>query len=107
LRSPTDPIRLLGTVSETRLAYGTLAITLARLRKSEMSTRNTLLTDWVFLALLLFAGLGGFVLEAFDYGTVPFLTDYALTVHVVAVFELLILAPFAKFAHVIYWPFAI
>jgi ferredoxin len=103
----TDPVRLLGTASGILLTYGTLAMMVQRRRKSEVSTRHTLFTDWVFLALLLLAGLTGFVLEAFDYGSVSWLTDYALAVHLVVIFELLILAPFTKFAHAIYRPFAI
>jgi ferredoxin len=103
----TDPVRLLGTVSGILLTYGTLAIMVERLRKSEVSTKHTLFTDWVFLVLLFLAGLSGFILEAFENGSIPWLTDYALAAHLVVVFELLILAPFTKFAHVIYRPFAI
>jgi ferredoxin len=102
-----DPVRLLGTVCGILLTYGTLGIIVTRLRKSEVSTRHTLFTDWVFLVLLLLTGLSGFVLEAFDYGSMPWLTDTALAAHLVVVFELLILAPFTKFAHTIYRPFAI
>jgi nitrate reductase gamma subunit len=100
----TDPVRLLGTSSGILLTYGTLAMISGRLRKSEVSTRHTPFTDWVFLTLLLLAGLSGFVLEAFGYGSIAWLTDYA---HLVVIFELLILAPFTKFAHAIYRPFAI
>ncbi len=103
----TDPVRLLGTVSGILMSYGTLAMIVERVRRSDVSTKHTLFTDWVFLALLLLAGLTGFVLEAFDYGSVHWLTDYALAVHLVVVFELLMLAPFTKFAHAIYRPFAI
>jgi ferredoxin len=103
----TDPVRLLGTASGILLTYGTLGIMVARLTKSEVSTKHTLFTDWVFLVLLLLAGLSGFVLEAFDYGSMPWLTDSALAAHLLVVFELLILAPFTKFAHAIYRPFAI
>ena len=103
----TDPVRLLGTASGILLIYGTIAMIVERGSKSDVSTRHTLFTDWVFLALLLLAGLTGFVLEAFGYGSAPRATDYALAGHLVVVFELLILAPFTKFAHMIYRPFAI
>jgi len=103
----TDPVRLLGTASGVLLMYGTLAMMADRLRKSEVSTRHTLFTDWVLLVLLLLTGLTGFILEAYSYGPAGWLTDYALEVHLVVVFELLILAPFTKFAHAIYRPFAI
>jgi len=103
----TDPVRVLGTASGILLTYGTLTMMAERLRKSEISTRYTLFTDWVFLVLLVLTGITGFFLEAFSYGSVAWLTDYALAAHLVVVFELLILAPFTKFAHAIYRPFAI
>ncbi|MDG7007421.1 MAG: 4Fe-4S dicluster domain-containing protein [Nitrososphaerota archaeon] len=102
-----EPVRLLGTVSGVLLTYGTLAMMVKRLRKSEISTRRTQFTDWVFLALLFLTGLSGFVLEASSYGTSGTLIDYALAAHLIAVFELLVMAPFTKFAHVIYRPVAI
>ena len=103
----TDPVRLLGTVSGLALSYGTLAMMVSRLMKTEVSMQHTQFTDWVFLALLFLSGLSGFVLEAFNYGPSPASTDWALAVHLVVVFELLALAPFTKFAHAIYRPFAI
>jgi hypothetical protein len=104
---PTDPVRLLGTLSGLILCYGTLAMIGGRLRKSEASTENTLFTDWVFLILLFFAGLSGFVLEALSYGSTASFTGYALGAHLIVVFEVLIMAPFTKFAHVLYRPLAI
>ena len=103
----TDPVRLLGTVSGILLVYGTLAMLVSRIRKTEVSTRSTQFTDWVFLGLLLLTGVTGFVLEAFDYTSGQWLLNIGLAAHLVAVFELLILAPFTKFSHVVYRPFAI
>jgi len=103
----TDPVRLLGTVSGALLVYGTLAMMVSRTRKQEVSTRRTQFTDWVFLVLLLLAGLTGFLLEAFDYSSAQWLLNVGLATHLVVVFELLILAPFTKFSHAIYRPFAI
>ena len=103
----TDPVRLLGTLSGLLLSYGTLAMIVSRLRKTDVSTRSTRFTDWVFLALLFITGLSGFVLEASSYGNSGPFIDYALAAHLIVVFELLIMAPFTKFAHVIYRPFAI
>ena len=103
----TDPVRLLGTASGLLLCYGTLAMMVSRLGKADISTRRTQFTDWVLLALLFVAGLSGFLLEASSYGTSGALIDYALATHLVAVFELLMIAQFTKFAHVIYRPFAI
>ena len=103
----TDPVRLLGTVSGVAMTYGSLALIVRRARKSEESMKHTLFTDWVFLGLLFLAGATGFVLEGFDYSGVASYTNWALVVHLVVVFELLAMAPFTKFAHVVYRPFAI
>ena len=103
----TDPVRLLGMVSGVLLAYGTLAMIVSRVRKADISTRSTRFTDWVFLGLLLLAGLSGFVLEASTYGASASVVDYSLAVHLVVVFELLIMSPFTKFAHAVYRPAAI
>ena len=102
-----DPVRLLGTVSGILLSYGTLVMIVSRVKKVDVSVQRTQFTDWVFLALLLLTGVSGFVLEASTYGSSAGLIDYALAIHLVVVFELLIMAPFTKFAHVIYRPFAI
>ena len=103
----TDPVRLLGTVSGVLLSYGTLVMILNRVRKTEVPMRRTQFTDWVFLVLLFLTGASGFVLEASSYGASGALIDAALAAHLIVVFELLIMAPFTKFAHVIYRPFAI
>lgn len=103
----TDPVRLLGTVSGILLSYGTLAMMVERLWKTDESTKHTQFTDWVFLVLLFLTGASGFVLEAASYGGSVWLVDYALVAHLVVVFELLISAPFTKLAHVLYRPFAI
>ena len=103
----SDPVRFLGTLSGILLSYGTLAMIVSRIRKSEVSTQRTQFTDWVFLVLLLLTGLSGFVLEAASYWTSAGMVDLALALHLVVVFELLVMAPFTKFAHAIYRPCAI
>lgn len=103
----TDPIRLLGIVSGLLLVYGTSLTINNRIRKSEISTSHTNFTDWIFLVLLLLSGLTGFVLDIFDYANAPVWVYGALVTHLVVVFELLLMAPFTKFSHSFYRPFAI
>ena len=103
----TDPIRLLGTVSGLFLVYGASSAIASRMRKADISTEHTHFTDWIFLVLLLLAGLTGFLLEAAGYAGDPMLVYSALVVHLVVVFELLLMAPFSKFAHAFYRPLAI
>ena len=103
----TDPIRLLGTASGLLLVYGASFMIVERIRKTDVSFEHTHFTDWIFLFLLLLSGLTGFVLEVADYSAVPLLVYSALVVHLVVVFELLLMAPFSKFSHVFYRPLAI
>jgi hypothetical protein len=102
-----DPIRLLGTISGLLLVYGASSVIVSRMRKADTSTEHTHFTDWIFLVLLLLAGLTGFLLEGAGYASDPTLVYSALVVHMVVVFELLLMAPLSKFAHAFYRPFAI
>jgi nitrate reductase gamma subunit len=79
----------------------------SRIRKADISAEHTHFTDWIFLVLLLLAGLTGFILEGADYAGEPMLVYSALVVHLVVVFELLVMMPFSKFAHAFYRPLAI
>ena len=103
----TDPVRLLGTISGLLLSYGTLYMMVSRARKSTVSTSHTQFTDWIFLGLLFLSGASGFFLEAIAYSGPLLMTQAALAAHLVVVFELLVTAPFTKFAHVFYRPLAI
>jgi quinone-modifying oxidoreductase, subunit QmoC len=103
----TDPIRLLGTISGLLLIYGASRTILNRLKRADIATTHSYFTDWVFLTLLLLSGLTGFILEAADYTGPPLVVYWALAVHLIVVFELLIMAPFSKFAHALYRPLAI
>lgn len=102
-----DPIRMLGTISGIVLVYGTAMIISNRLMKRDISSKYTHFTDWIFLVLLLLAGLSGFALEAMDYTSMSLPVYIALAVHLVVVFELLLMVPFSKFSHAIYRPIAI
>ena len=103
----TDPVRMLGTVSGALLSYGTLVMMVSRARKSTISTRHTQFTDWAFLVLMFLSGVTGFVLETAAYAGTGTWVDAALAVHLLVVFELIVTAPFTKFAHVFYRPIAI
>jgi heterodisulfide reductase subunit C len=102
-----DPIRMLGTISGIFLVYGTSMMIWNRLRRTDESSEYTHFTDWIFLALLLLAGLSGFALEMMDYANLSWPVYIALSIHLVMIFELLLMAPFSKFSHAIYRPLAI
>lgn len=98
-----DPVRLLGTVAGLLLVYGTSLALVNRFRKRDESTLHSSFSDWVLLALLWLTGLSGFALEIAVYLPQPAAWAYwALLFHVTVAVELLLLAPFTKFAHVMY-----
>ncbi len=107
LVSPWEPVRLLGIVSGVALLYGTAMMMLRRARKVDRYTSRSTFMDWAFLVLLFLAGLGGFVTDIAQYAGLPFWTYAFMVFHLVVVFDLLMLIPFTKFAHVIYRPLAL
>jgi hypothetical protein len=103
-----DPIRLLGTISGIFLIYGSTVAILKRLRKEDEASAISTPSDWVFLALIWLSGMTGFVLEVSIYLPKPAAWSYwMLLAHLVVVGDLLLLAPFTKFAHAIYRPLAL
>ena len=104
---PWEPVRLLGIVSGVALLYGTGLMMLRRVRKADRYTARTTFMDWAFLVLLFLAGLGGFLTDLAQYASLPFWAYTLMIFHLVVVFDLLMLIPFTKFAHVVYRPLAL
>ncbi len=104
---PWEPVRLLGIVSGALLLYGTSVMMLRRVRKADRYTSRSTFMDWTFLVLLFLAGVGGFLVDIAQYAGLPLWAYVFMLFHLVVVFDLLILIPFSKFAHVVYRPMAI
>ena len=102
------PVRLLGTLAGVALVYGTSMLMWRRYRHADRSLRTSTAADWTFLILLLAAGLTGFAIELGLYLPEPPVWGYWLFLfHVAVAMELVLLAPFIKFAHAIYRPLAL
>jgi len=102
------PVRLLGTVAGIALVYGTTMLIWRRYRRADRSLRTSTAADWTFLILLELAGLTGFGLELGLYLPEPPVWGYWMFLfHVALAMELVLLAPFMKFAHAIYRPLAL
>jgi quinone-modifying oxidoreductase, subunit QmoC len=102
------PVRLLGTVAGMFLVYGTSLAILNRLRKVDESTSHSSVSDWALLILLWLTGVSGFALEIAVY--LPHAEIWAywtLLGHIAGAVELILLAPFTKFAHVLYRTMAV
>ncbi|MCD6430616.1 MAG: 4Fe-4S dicluster domain-containing protein [Deltaproteobacteria bacterium] len=94
------PVRLLGTIAGLLILYGTSVALIKRIRKTDESTSHSTLSDWVFLILLWFSGVSGFGLEISLYlPEEPVWSNWISIFHIAVAMELIILAPFTKFAH--------
>jgi len=102
-----SPVRLLGTVAGAFLVYGATVAVIQRLRKTDKYSSHSLLSDWLFLALLWAIGVTGFALELADYATLSSWVGVVFLVHIALAMELILLLPFTKLAHIVYRPFAI
>jgi ferredoxin len=102
------PVRLLGTVAGLVMLYGATLLMVRRWRRSGRTVRRSFASDWLFLWLLWLAGSTGFVVELALYLPEPTAWGYALFLfHVAVAMELVLLAPFTKFAHAVYRPAAL
>jgi nitrate reductase gamma subunit len=102
------PVRLLGTLAGALLIYGTTVLIVRRLRKSDRSSLHSTTSDWTFLAMLWVAGVSGFALELGLYLPQAPAWGYPMfLLHVGVAMALVLLAPFGKFAHVLYRPVAL
>ncbi|HYM39590.1 MAG TPA: 4Fe-4S dicluster domain-containing protein [Thermoplasmata archaeon] len=104
---PWEPVRLLGIVSGALLLYGTAMMIVRRVRKADRYTSRSTFMDWTFILFLFLAGLGGFLVDIAQYAGLPFWAYAFMLFHLVVVFDLLVLLPFTKFAHVVYRPVAL
>ncbi len=105
----TYPIRIIGIISGIALMVGVTLAGLSRYRKSLRYNEHSLTCDWIFLFNLFMIGLTGFILTASYYLTfIPAELGYwVFVLHMIFIIELVILAPFGKFAHVWYRSFAL
>ncbi|MHA2099773.1 MAG: 4Fe-4S dicluster domain-containing protein [Candidatus Kariarchaeaceae archaeon] len=102
------PPRLIGTVGGIVFMFGVTLAILNRLFKTSTYSKSSEIDDWIFLLLLFFAGLTGFILEIGVYwGSSEPWIYYSFFVHLVFSGTLLAIFPFSKFAHVVYRPVAL
>ncbi len=112
------PFRLLGIFSGALLIFGTTMILYYRLRARKTIANDRLtkyyghssFSDWLFLAYLWLTGITGFIVTLLLYlpeSLTPSWSHWVLVIHVIIAAELLLIAPFTKFAHALYRPFAL
>ena len=99
--------RGLGIVAGLALTYGSVYFIYKRFEGKEEYASYSHLSDWTFLLLLLLVGVTGFLLDLFMFADFPLAAYVTYAVHLLAVFNLLITAPFTKFVHALYRPLAL
>jgi hypothetical protein len=104
---PFPPQRVLGVLAGVAFTVAATYYLLKRLRKDERHVRLSHFTDWIFVVLIFLASVSGLLLTLSLYiDSAPFAYSIYIA-HLVIVFDLLVLAPFTKFAHSLYRPLAI
>jgi ferredoxin len=102
------PVRLLGTVAGIAFVCGATMLIIQRLRRTHRSAADSTASDWVLLTLMWVAGVSGFLIELGLYLPRPPAWAYwVFLFHVAVAMELVLLAPFMKFAHAVYRPVAL
>ncbi|MDA8345418.1 MAG: 4Fe-4S dicluster domain-containing protein [Thermaerobacter sp.] len=102
------PVRLLGTVAGLALVYGVSMFIVDRLRREGQAAKQSEASDWTLLVLLWITGVSGFIIELALYLPHPPAWGYwVFLFHVSVAMELVLLAPFMKFAHAVYRPVAL
>ncbi len=102
------PVRLLGTLAGIALVYGVSMLIIDRLRGATRAVRHSTAADWTFLVLLWITGVTGFGIELGLYlPDAPTWGYWVFLFHVAVAMELVLLAPFMKFAHAVYRPLAL
>ena len=75
-------------------------------KKDEYSTYSDFV-DWMFIWLVFLAGITGFLIDLFAYYNLQLTTYTTFAIHLIVVFDLIVTAPFTKFAHAGYRPLAV
>jgi len=104
---PVPPQRVLGLASGIVFSCGAVYYVYKRLRKNEQHVKFSHFTDWAFVLLLFLSGITGLLLTTTLYISSNLAAYSLYAFHLVVVFDLMVLAPFTKFAHAIYRPLAI
>jgi ferredoxin len=97
------PTRFIGTLAGPLFTYGVSTLLIKRWRAVDKAHGYSRPSDWIFLTLLWFSGITGFVIEIALYLPQPPMWAYWMFLfHVAVSMTLLLLLPFTKFAHSLY-----
>lgn len=95
------PVKILGNVSGGAVIVA-LAIFLWRRIVDARNAGKSTYADWLFLVILLFTTLTGFLCQILRLADLPRLAYPTYVVHLILIFFLLVYIPYSKFAHLVY-----
>jgi len=97
------PPRLVGTIGGLLFLYGTGMALWQRLRPTSKYSKDSALSDWVLILYLFLLAVTGLVLEILVYAApATAVGNVILLAHTILAFELILMLPFSKLAHVVY-----
>jgi len=79
--------------------YGSIYFIYKRLVKDDVYSEYSHVSDWVFLILISLVILTGFLIDIFIYTNMFLLAYVMFAMHLIFAFDLIVTAPFTKFAH--------
>lgn len=88
------------------LIFGVVYAIWGRIRKDDPQNKNSHYTDWSFLILLLLVASTGVAVHILKYAVLPVPTYWVFSIHLVFAMTLLGIAPYMKWSHAFYRPFA-
>lgn len=88
------------------LIFGVVYSIWGRIRKNDPQNKNSHYTDWSFLILLLLVASTGVAVHVLKYVSMPLPTYWVFSIHLVFATTLLGIAPYMKWSHAFYRPFA-
>jgi ferredoxin/nitrate reductase gamma subunit len=88
------------------LIFGVVYSIWGRIRKNDPQNKNSHYTDWSFLILLLLVASTGVAVHVLKYASMPLPLYWVFSIHLVFAMTLLGIAPYMKWSHAFYRPFA-
>ncbi len=102
------PQRMLGYYATFGLMLGIIYFFVLRIRKENEVSKNSHVSDWIFLILLFLSTLTGILLHFFRINGLPVATYYMYVIHMAVLVPMLVVeVPFSKWSHLAYRPFAV
>ena len=95
------PVKILGNVSGAAVIVALVIFLWRRIVDARNAGKSTY-SDWLFLVILLFTTLTGFLCQILRLADMPRLAYPMYVIHLVFIFFLLVYIPYSKFAHLVY-----